>query len=752
MEFIDLLDREVIAGIRFPNLATAQQVITRSAAQLGFALHLSSSSKQPYVRFHCYKGGKSSKTRQPNMCPCSYRVIRQEDYSYRFGKCEVAHNHELLPAAFADLLLSDEMREYVQELHRIGVSPLKIRLALEARGVQVSSGQIQNICKPGCLQAFTDSSAELINFVVSNGGSFCTYDERIREEYARVAVFTQMPEERNILSELGDVIEIDGTHAPLKTNWEIVPITVMDCGRHVHCGGIMFAAFVTTEVIHWLLGILLEICPSLNETWRVLITDEDSAFIPAVEARDFPFAHILCAMHKESNFLKKLNRCGLAKPQRERAARLFRQLAYSDHKGYANSCLEELERMGVPRLDKYIGKHIRPRLHQFAKSFLPSVFTCGLNTTSGAESMNRLLKVGMRPNLSLADARGWFTQRLSQHRNDLSYHRAHRRSLPLPLEETVGVLFEPEIRRKIQAGLDDVIDCEFREGSDANELLVHSRRLPDVAYVVVRDRESELHECNCGMTIRQGYPCVHILAVLARNNEPLRKEYFHPRWFANGTEAQGGDHQWTNDDMPSDDDIASINRDDDTEESLAEIHAWDIDQTIEQLPAMSQRSAYLTLFHFAKSVCTIASRDLHRTADVLRMLNAMRMNMMQVAPPVPPGVRQEALIATVHDAPPRVRGRPKNRQIPNAVVRAAKVRHGTELIVTCDLCEDVHELEKCPFYHLVLAARLANGPIVPRAGQRKCPVCWGYGHQRRTCPCRREAQVLTEQARPNDDE
>jgi hypothetical protein len=196
-----------------------------------------------------------------------------------------------------------------------------------------------------------------------------------------------MPEENRILQELEDVIEIDSIHASLNSNWEIVPITVMDSGHHIQCGGIMFAAFVITEVIAWLLGVLIETYPSLSETWRALITNEDSAFIPDVERFAGPFCHVLCAMHKEGNFLKKLNCCGFTKIQRDRAARLFWQVADRDHQDYANSCLEELEQMALPRLLKSIDKHIRPRLCQFAKSFIPTVFTCGLNTTSGAESI-----------------------------------------------------------------------------------------------------------------------------------------------------------------------------------------------------------------------------------------------------------------------------------------------------------------------------------------------------------------------------
>jgi hypothetical protein len=46
-----------------------------------------------------------------------------------------------------------------------------------------------------------------------------------------------------------DGSEIDGRDALLKTKWENIPITVMDAGGHIHVGGIIFAAFVTTEII-----------------------------------------------------------------------------------------------------------------------------------------------------------------------------------------------------------------------------------------------------------------------------------------------------------------------------------------------------------------------------------------------------------------------------------------------------------------------------------------------------------------------
>jgi hypothetical protein len=134
---------------------------------------------------------------------------------------------------------------------------------LKARGVRLSNTQIHHICKPGHLEAFRDSSSALMSLMRGVHGNVAEYEELFYQSRVRVAVFMQMPEENAILAEFGDVVEIDGTHGPLKTNWEIIPITVLDRGRYVHCGGIVFAAYVTTDVIYWLLEVLFEPCSAL---------------------------------------------------------------------------------------------------------------------------------------------------------------------------------------------------------------------------------------------------------------------------------------------------------------------------------------------------------------------------------------------------------------------------------------------------------------------------------------------------------
>jgi hypothetical protein len=81
----------------------------------------------------------------------------------------------------------------------------------------------------------------------------------------------------------GDVIEIDGTHGLLKTDSGVVPIPLLDLGRPLQAGWIMFTASFMTEVIRCLLNIHFETCSSLHESWSGLVTDDDSAFLAAFE-------------------------------------------------------------------------------------------------------------------------------------------------------------------------------------------------------------------------------------------------------------------------------------------------------------------------------------------------------------------------------------------------------------------------------------------------------------------------------------
>jgi hypothetical protein len=106
--------------------------------------------------------------------------------------------------------------------------------------------------------------------------------------------------------------------------------------------------------------------------------------------------------------------------------------------------------------------------------------------------------------------------------------------------------------------------------------------------------------------------------------------YLNPRWFTPAPVVRQRDQEddvWTQDDMASNEDIDAVNQADGTEQSLPEVHDWDIDRTLEELPATSTRSAYLTLFHFAKGICGMAARDHEWSCCLLRVLHELRTEM-----------------------------------------------------------------------------------------------------------------------------
>jgi hypothetical protein len=233
--------------------------------------------------------------------------------------------------------------------------------------------------------------------------------------------------------------------------------------------------------------------------------------------------------------------------------------------------------------------------------------------------------------------------------------------------------------------------------------------------------------------IQNGYPCVHQMAMIIHVDQLPAIGYSNPRWFTSAPAVRQRDQEddvWTQDDMANDEDIDAVSQADGIEQSMAEVHDWDIDRTLEELPAMSTRSAYLTLFHFAKGICGMAARDHERSCRLPRVLQELRAEMTTLL--VEAGEPNEH-VRDISDAVARRRGRPKKREIPNATMRAAKTRKGAEMIISCDLCDGAYELNRCLDIDIVLGARVQNGPLIPETGQRKCGLCWGYGHQKRTC-------------------
>jgi hypothetical protein len=155
-------------------------------------------------------------------------------------------------------------------------------------------------------------------------------------------------------------------------------------------------------------------------------------------------------MHKKANFMKKLNTCGQKMVDKRRLEKLFDIVCYSDHRTMADQALRDIEAEDIPRLRKYVENHVRPILHQFSKAYLADSFTCGMNTTSCAESCNRMLKRGMTNRLcSLVEARRHFSERLDNHRRIVMESIVHSRAGLSGIEDALGIRLGAVMRRKL---------------------------------------------------------------------------------------------------------------------------------------------------------------------------------------------------------------------------------------------------------------------------------------------------------------
>jgi hypothetical protein len=468
-ENVDLSDPEVLSGLSFESIDEANQKLTAWANRLGFDLSLSTSRKWSYARLHCAVHGSKRVVRggegQRGPCPCYYRLKPNGPRIVVSKNCPV-HNHPLDPMLFAHRILDSQIIKMIRDMSDSNIEPVKIGQWLQTQGINITGAQIYSLCRPGRIHKFESQASDLIKWVRDRGGVFHVFTDQICETETVVAVLVIMPSQMEALCTYADLIEIDGTHPQLSLRWEVIPITLMDSGRHIICGGICFAAYFTTEVVFWLLKILWSY-DRVAAIWRVLLTDEDAAFIPAISLLraipGFPvdFEHRICGMHKKKNFSEKVFSCGFSPEQRKTINALFKVIAYSDNIRAVDNGLNEIARLNNASLNAYMEKNILPNLVKFSRAYLGPQFACGLTTTSAAESMNHMLKSGMgRRRLTLQEAFQRFTNRLRFHDQELllarvRYHRNEK------VFACVGLDLAPAVNARILHQTKHISTCRI---------------------------------------------------------------------------------------------------------------------------------------------------------------------------------------------------------------------------------------------------------------------------------------------------
>jgi hypothetical protein len=407
---IDLTSDAQLKGIVFPTAGAAKQAITFAAHTLGFGLDQSTSLHTAFFRFHCDQGRKKNVDRGPDgryprdgPCPFHLRFkVLPGLLSCQFTSGCFEHNHELHPNMYSHRVLDARTIGLIQGMVSAGSMPITIQKFLRKEGIALTTLQISMLGRPQDTSEFRSQSSALISHIKSRGGRVEYYQETLQGRAHVVAVFIQTRQEADDLSSFCEVVLIDGTHAQLSLKWEMIPIIAIDQGRHLRVGGICYAAYFDQNVVAWLLSCVWNTSLAVREKWRVVVTDQNSSFEPGLiifkELCAIPseFYHVYCAEHKTRNFVKKLNECGQAKSTREIVQRLFKLVCYSDQRSVCDSSLKEIQDFEITRLNHYIENHIIPVLDQFAKARVaPLCMSLGINTSSAAESGQRMLKRGL---------------------------------------------------------------------------------------------------------------------------------------------------------------------------------------------------------------------------------------------------------------------------------------------------------------------------------------------------------------------
>lgn len=124
---------------------------------------------------------------------------------------------------------------------------------------------------------------------------------------------------------------------------------------------------------------------------KVIITDEDQAYRTCISKLKHKPVHILCSIHKYKNFIKYLRQSELDKDEKIQAKEYFSKICYSKNKELVEKLFSSLKLYKDGAFIKYV-ERLYEEKEYLSKSFISSC-TLGYNTSSIAESMNKLIKI-----------------------------------------------------------------------------------------------------------------------------------------------------------------------------------------------------------------------------------------------------------------------------------------------------------------------------------------------------------------------
>lgn len=350
------------------------------------------------------------------------------------------------------------------------------------------------------------------------GISYVMKPTQIGNTSYRRAIATFTKNELNNLQLYGDLISIDPTYCNLKSNWSVIPLTVINSSREILSAGYIFCSNVTNEVYQWLIKMMTSKLPC-KSSLKTIVSDDDVALDstfsrmesdPIINCID----RIICMWHKYQHFKEIVNKLTISCEEKNNLILKFRTMFLTRNEEKCLFLINDLKK--IESIKIFIEQSIEPRLKTSTKAFTKNVWSLGYITSSISEIHNSNIKhllgsraltlCEMREIISVSDKRRALNRRFIKERKMKKVYGTK------VLEFMKLLNIDKRIAEAINGSFDKTENMTVTEIETFWQVTENKTR--DSFYV----RNCDGWSCSCGKLSSCGIPCSHIMKILIEKN------------------------------------------------------------------------------------------------------------------------------------------------------------------------------------------------------------------------------------------
>ena len=683
-----------ITQVFFPDQKDIEQFIFQICRKRGFTPCAKNRKSGDFVQYYCEFSGwpdPSAKFSKKIGCPFFINISRTKN-GFHVSSMDARHNHQTINT---DYIIDKNIEDEIHIYHAAGLLPRHISKVLEVKGNSIPSIIINSISNKHKNTDIFEEYEELLLYMNQIDGVCVPFDyinSELQRQPIRCAIWTQSPSEHMNLLNFSDLIMFDSTESNLKNGWLTIPISVVDSNRHILPAGLCFAAFETEEVLEFMCKSIFS-DDNIRYSNKVIISDEDQAYKAVISRLRHKPKHILCALHKAKNFKKYLKNCDLTKEEKNEAKQLFATICFSTNKQTVEKSFNSLFLYKDSPFVLYCRK-LYAEKENFSKAYI-NAFTMGYNTSSVAESMNRMIKIDSKcKKITLAEFRKQFDlahKRSAQNNEFVNQRKQYPVNFPFTeLVQCVSKTCIIEMYKCIQKSLKFVFRCI---DSSPKFHVMHKKKLEEIHEVIILE---DTIQCSCNQSILYGYPCVHMITVLLNVRPEIKcKNLIHQHWMINQiNELNFGINEQEFDNLPK---------------TVGNSYNDNVSNELELDINMNAQKRYCKILFLGKQLARIGSLATEDAYDriIENLTGLISVNSQPINSVNEPIMAQ-----------PRKKGRKKITE------------SQSQSLDLCKICRGAHKSQDCTiFNYYVWRVKNPSGD----KNLRKCSLCNSRGHNYATC-------------------